>query len=138
MQRPRSAWLGAISVWTPPSTLWDLAAEAPPVHLASPGDSVWWTTPALLEDIPVTTTTSCLSENAAKVKLACLCLDQAVGAVSACLVILLQLGNEELPLYRVIESIRLQGWSQCGLVLGLLRSKNASMSSQDWAQITFR
>ena len=41
-------------------------------------------------------------------------------------------------IYRVIESIRLQGWSQCGLILGLLRSKNASMSSQDWAQITFR
>merc|ERR1711868_150489 len=60
-QRPKSVWLGAISVWTLASTLWDLAAGAPPVHLASPGDSVWWTTPALLEDIPVTTTTSCLS-----------------------------------------------------------------------------
>merc|ERR1711868_83238 len=91
-QRPKSVWLGAISVWTLASTLWDLAAGAPPVHLASPGDSVWWTTPALLEDIPVTTTTSCLSENAARVKFACLCLDQAAGVVSACLLILLLLG----------------------------------------------
>ena len=40
--------------------------------------------------------------------------------------------------YRVIESIRLQGWSQCGLVLGLLRSPKASLEPQGRAQITFR
>ena len=38
--------------------------------------------------------------------------------------------------YRVIESIRLQGWSQCGLILGRLRSPKASLEPQGRAQIT--
>ena len=41
-------------------------------------------------------------------------------------------------MYRVIERIRIQRLGQCELLLGLMRSKKASMCSQDWAQITFR
>ena len=42
-------------------------------------------------------------------------------------------------MFRVIKSIRIQRWGQCnGLIIGLLRSKRASMCPQDWAPITFR
>ena len=36
---------------------------------------------------------------------------------------------------RVSERIRIQRWGQCQLLLGLLRSKEASMCFQDWAHI---
>ena len=112
MQRPRSAWLGANIVWTPASHLWDLAAGAPPAHLGSPGDSVWWMTPALLEDTPVWMRTSCLSENAAREKFACQCRDQAAGAVTVCPLIPLLQGNDEYQFYHsftivIIDPIKL-------------------------------
>ena len=44
----------------------------------------------------------------------------------------------DICIYRVLKSIRIQRWGQCGPILGLMLSKDASMCSQDWAQITFR
>ena len=54
------------------------------------------------------------------------------------LIILVIISSYNEEIYRVIESIRIQRWGQCELLLALLWSKKASMCSQDWAQITFR
>ena len=44
----------------------------------------------------------------------------------------------DICIYRVLKSIRIQRWGQCGDILGLLMTRKASMCSQDWPQITFR